>query len=180
MRGRIVTGLFLAGLLAGAGPLAAQSAQRFSLQGSGAVLSPTQDDPFFENQTRLGYEAQVRYTFSRLSLGAGYQRSTVYRFSADGVDFSAALSLGFLEPRYVVAAGNRAALYLAGRFGYGNLVCSEPCAANDHYLTYGGGGGVLVLLSRRVALDLGSQYFVANDTFDSGYLMLRLGLSIGL
>lgn len=160
--------------------LGAQSMQRFSVQGSGGLLFPTQDDPFFENGTRLGYEAQVRYTISRLSVGAGYQRSTVYTFSSEGVDFSAALSLGFIEPRYLLAAGNRAAFYAAGRLGYGTLVCSEACNANDSYLTYGGGGGILLLLSRRAALDLGAQYFVANDTFDSGYAMVRLGLSLGL
>lgn len=160
--------------------LEAQSQQRFSVQGSGALLFPSRDDPFFENETRLGYEAQVRYTISRLSVGAGYQRSTVYKFSAENVDFSAALSLGFLEPRYLLAAGERAALYAAGRLGYGTLVCSETCNANDSYITYGGGGGVLILLTRRAALDLGAQYFVANDTFDSGYAMLRLGLSLGL
>lgn len=172
----------LLGLLAAAGTsaLPAQSMQRLSVQGSGAVLFPSRDDPFFENDTRIGYEGQLRYTINRLSIGAGYQRSTVYKFSADGVDFSAALSLGFLEPRYVVAAGDAAALYLAGRLGYGTLVCSEECNANDAYLTYGGGGGVLVRLNQRMALDLGGQYFIANDTFDSGYAMLRIGLGIGL
>lgn len=162
------------------GAVGAQSLQRLSLQGSGALLFPSQDDPFFESQTRLGYEAQVRYTLSRLSVGAGYQRSRVYRFSADGVDFNADLSLGFLEPRYVILAGNSAALYLAGRLGYGNLLCSEECAANDYYLTYGGGAGLLIRLSRRAALDLGTLYFLANDTLESGYAMLRLGLSLGL
>jgi hypothetical protein len=158
----------------------AQSLQRLSVQGSGAVLFPSSDDPFFESDTRIGYEGQLRYTLNRLSVGAGYQRSTVYKFSADGVDFSAALSLGFVEPRYVALAGNAAALYLAGRLGYGTLVCSEECNANDAYLTYGGGGGILVRLTSRMALDLGGQYFVANDTFDSGYAMLRVGLGIGL
>ncbi|MFN2317562.1 MAG: hypothetical protein ABR551_04880 [Gemmatimonadales bacterium] len=166
--------------IAGSSRLDAQSLQRLSVQGSGALLFPSSDDPFFESDTRIGYEGQLRYTISRLSIGAGYQRSTVYKFSADGVDFSAALSLGFLEPRYVVAASNAAALYVAGRLGYGSLVCSEACNANDAYLTYGGGGGVLVRLNQRMALDLGGQYFVANDTFDSGYAMLRIGLGIGL
>jgi hypothetical protein len=161
-------------------PLEAQSLQRLSVQGSGAVLFPSSDDPFFESDTRIGYEGQLRYTINRLSIGAGYQRSTVYKFSADGVDFSAALSLGFIEPRYVMVAGNAAALYLAGRLGYGTLICSEECNANDAYLTYGGGGGILVRITSRVALDIGGQYFIANDTFDSGYAMLRLGLSMGL
>ncbi len=176
---RFATILALALLLAPA-ILEGQSAQRLSVQGSGALLFPSQDDPAFENQTRLGYEAQLRYTASRLSIGAGYQRSTVYRLEADGAEFTAALSLAFLEPRYVAAANDRLALYLAGRVGYGTLICSEACNANDSYLTYGGGGGLLVRLTSRAALDLGVQYFVANDTFDSGYTMLRLGLSIGL
>lgn len=167
-------------LVAAPGYLTGQSAQRFSVQGSGAVLFPSRDDPTFENQSRLGYEAQLRYTASRLSIGAGYQRSTVYRFSSGGSDFTAALSLGFLEPRYVATANDRLALYLAGRIGFGTLRCSETCNASDSYLTYGGGGGVLVRLSSRAALDLGTQYFVVSDTFDSGYAMLRLGLSLGL
>ncbi len=176
-----ITMILLAALAsAGVTHLDAQSLQRLSVQGSGAVLFPSSDDPFFESDTRIGYEGQLRYTFNRLSIGVGYQRSTVYKFSADDVDFSAALSLGFIEPRYVVSAGNAAALYVAGRLGYGTLVCSEECNANDAYLTYGGGGGVLVRLSSRMALDLGGQYFIANDTFDSGYAMLRVGLGIGL
>jgi hypothetical protein len=157
-----------------------QSAQRLSVQGSGALLFPSQDDPAFESQTRLGYEAQLRYTPNRLSVGVGYQRSTVYRLEADGADFTAALSLAFVEPRYVATANDRLALYVAGRVGYGTLVCSEACNANDSYLTYGGGGGLLIRVAGRTALDLGAQYFVANDTFDYGYMMLRLGLSIGL
>lgn len=159
---------------------AAQSAQRLSVQGSGALLFGSRVEGEFEEKTRLGYEAQLRYTASRLSVGAGYQRSTVYSFQAGNVEFTAALSLGFLEPRYVVVAGDRAAGYLAGRLGYGTLVCSEACNANEGYITYGGGGGVLILLSQRAALDLGGQYFTANDTFASGYLLLRLGLSLGL
>lgn len=157
-----------------------QSAQRLSVQGSGALVFGSRLESAFEGKTRLGYEAQVRYTASRLSVGAGYQRSTVYSFVADDVEFSAALSLGFLEPRYVVVAGDRAAGYLAGRLGYGTLVCSEACNASDGYVTYGGGGGVLLLLSGRSALDIGAQYFTSNDTFASGYLLLRLGLSVGL
>ncbi|MDZ4673180.1 MAG: hypothetical protein SGI84_01935 [Gemmatimonadota bacterium] len=160
--------------------LTAQSAQRLSVQGSGALLFGSRVEGAFEGQTRLGYEAQLRYTASRLSVGAGYQRSTVYSFQDNNVEFTAALSLGFIEPRYVVAAGNRAAAYVAGRLGYGTLVCSEECNANDGYLTYGGGGGVLIRLGGRAAIDLGGQYFTASDTFASGYLLLRVGLSVGL
>lgn len=155
----------------------AQSAFPFSVQGSGAVLFPGESDPQFESRTRLGWEAQLRYTFSRFSLGAGYQRSTVYRLR--GFDFTAALSLGFIEPRFVVVSGGGVGLYAAGRLGLGKLVCSEQCASKT-YATYGGGGGALLRVSRRVAIDLGLQYFQVSDTFDSGYVMVRTGLGIGL
>ena len=49
-----------------------------------------------------------------------------------------------------------------------------------------GGGGVLVRLGSRVALDLGSQYFttqydiVGGASRTAGYVLARLGLSVGL
>jgi len=165
----------------------AQSLQRLSVQGSGALVFPTTIDPDFTNSTRLGIEGQLRYTFSRFSLGAGYQRSTVYKLEA--TDFTAAVSVGFLEPRYVAAATSRAALYLAGRVGVGSLLCSprEDCPEQDLELAFGGGGGVLVLLTDRVAIDLGGQYFATGFTRSigaakarPGYLLARLGLSVGL
>lgn len=172
-RSFICTSLLLAGL---SGSAASQSLQRFSLQGSGAALFPTTEDPNFESETRLGYEVQARYTLSRFSIGAGYQRSTV--FSSPELNLS--LSLGFVEPRYVVAAGSTFALYLAGRLGAGKLVCSEACQAQDTNLSYGGGGGVLIKLSRRASGDLGAQYFQVSGDLSSGYAMLRAGLSVGL
>ena len=110
MRGQLVVALLLVGLTSSA---RAQSQQHWSIQGSGALVFPTAEESEFENSTRLGWEAQVRYTFSRFSLGAGYQRSTVYQFSTG--DFSAAVSVVFAEPRYVVLAGSRAALSMATR-----------------------------------------------------------------
>lgn len=172
-RSVLVTGFLLAGLSGSATP---QSLQRLSLQGSGAALFPTTEDPNFESETRLGYEVQARYTFSRFSIGAGYQRSTVF----SSPDLNLALSLGFVEPRYVLAAGSTLALYLAGRLGAGKLVCSEACQAQDTNLSYGGGGGVLIRLSRRASGDLGAQYFQVSGDLSSGYAMLRAGLSVGL
>lgn len=163
-------------LLALGGTAQAQSVQRFSIQGSGAALFPSQDDPNFESETRLGFEVQARYTFSRFSLGVGYQRSTVF----SSPDLSLALSLGFIEPRYVVAAGSTVAVYLAGRLGAGKLECSEECAAQDTNLSYGGGGGLLFKLSQRVSADLGAQYFQVRGDLSSGYAMIRAGLGIGL
>lgn len=165
---------------AGFGQVAvAQSLQRFSLQGSGAVLFPSQDIeniPGLTSETRLGFEVQARYTFSRFSIGAGYQRSTV--FAAPGLKL--ALSLGFVEPRYVVTAGSTVAFYLAGRLGAGKLVCSEECQAEDTNFSYGGGGGLLFRLSRRLSGDLGAQYFQVSGDLSSGYAMIRAGLGIGL
>ncbi len=155
----------------------AQSAFPLSIQGSGAVLFPGSNDPQFESTTRLGWEAQARYTFSRFSLGAGYQRSTVYRLR--NFDFTAVLSLGFLEPRYVVVSGGGLGGYLAGRLGVGKLACDDQCV-DKTYATYGGGGGVLIRVTRRLAIDLGLQYFQVSDTFDTGYLMARTGFSLGL
>ena len=154
----------------------AQSLQRFSLQGSGAVLFATRNDPDFESKTRLGFEAQARYTFSRFSIGAGYQRSEV--FSSPQLNLT--ISLGFIEPRFVVAANNTLALYLAGRAGLGKLVCSETCNATKTNKVYGGGTGVLIKLGRRVSGDLGAQYFQMSGDLSSGYAMARAGLSIGL
>ena len=157
---RIRSALTLAaGLMALVRPAAGQSLQRLSLQGSGAVLFPTTSDPNFDSKTRLGFEGQLRYTFGRFSVGAGYQRSTVFAFV--GNPLTLALSLLFIEPRYVAAAGHGIAFYLAGRLGVGKLICSESgqCAPQKNNVSYGGGTGLLFLLNRRLSLDLGGQYF---------------------
>jgi hypothetical protein len=170
-------GVIVGGLLGLAPSLAAQSAQRISLQASGAVLFATREDPAgFQSKTRLGFEGQLRYTFSRFSLGAGYQRSTV--FTSPALNLS--LSLGFIEPRLVVAAGGGLAFYLAGRAGIGKLVCSETCNATKVNKAFGGGGGVLLRLGRRISADLGAQYFQMSGDLSSGYVMARAGLGLGL
>ena len=165
----------------------AQSLQRLSIQGSGAAVFPTSTSSDFQNDTRLGWEGQLRYTFSRFSLGAGYQRSTVYKLQ--DLEFSASVPVIFLEPRYVAAASSSVAFYLAGRVGVGSLECSPStdCVEQDMELAYGGGGGLLFALSERIAVDLGSQYFTTRFTPSvssaktwSGYVLARLGLSIGL
>jgi hypothetical protein len=169
-------------------PSSAQSLQRVSLQGSGALVFPTAAETDFRNSTRLGWEGQVRYTFSRFSLGAGYQLATVYRFETG--DFRAAMSVVFAEPRYVAAASARVAVYFAGRAGAGRLECSPPtdCAEQRFQPVYGAGGGLLVRLSRRLNADLGTQYFSAayqlanppGATARTGYVLARLGVGLGL
>ncbi len=160
--------------------LAAQSLQKFSIQASGATLFATSDDPSYQSKTRLGFEGQFRYTFGRFSVGAGYQRSTVFSFT--GNPLTVALSLGFVEPRYVFAATPGVAAYLAGRLGAGKLVCSQSdeCAPGKLNLSYGGGGGLLFRLNRRLSADLGAQYFAVNGDFSSSYALVRVGLSVGL
>lgn len=172
--------LLFAALVALAPGAAAQSLQRLSLQASGAALFATKKDPNFESKTRLGFEGQARYTFGRFSLGAGYQRSTVFAFTGNSLRM--ALSLGFVEPRYVVAAGGGVAFYLAGRVGAGKLICSQKnqCATGGTNIAYGGGGGLLFRLSQRLSADAGAQYFQVDGTLSSGYAMARLGLGIGL
>lgn len=177
MSGALRRTLILAATLAAVGRQApAQSLQKFSLQGSGAVLFATRKDPDFDSKTRLGWEAQARYTFSRFSLGAGYQRSTV--FSSPQLNLT--LSLGFIEPRLVLAAGGNLAFYVAGRAGLGKLVCSETCNAPSTNKVYGGGAGLLLKLGRRVSADLGGQFFQMSGDLSSGYAMARAGLSVGL
>jgi hypothetical protein len=170
--------VLLAALTAMAPRAAAQSLQRFSLQASGAALFATRKDPDFDSKTRLGFEGQARYTFGRFSLGAGYQRSTV--FAVQGFPTRLALSLGFVEPRYVLAAGRGVAAYVAGRVGVGKLICNEKCNAGGTNVAYGGGGGLLFRLSQRFSADVGAQFFQVDGTFSSGYAMARLGLGVGL
>lgn len=178
--------LFILALAGMPTALGAQSQQRLSIQGSGAMVFPTASESGFENDTRLGWEAQLRYTFSRFSVGAGYQSATVYKFATG--DFSGAISTIFVEPRYVLSAAQRTALYVAGRLGAGRLECDpvQDCAEQDWEPAYGGGGGVLFMLGSRVSLDLGGQFFSSRYTLASGekaspgYFMARLGLSVGL
>jgi hypothetical protein len=179
MTSRARTASLLAAIGAGIGPpAAAQSLQTLAVQASGAVLFATAKDPSFESRTRLGYEGQLRYTFSRFSLGVGYQRSTVFAFPNNPLKLD--LSLGFIEPRLVLTAGPTVALYGAGRVGIGKLVCGSQCAANRTDFTYGGGGGLLFRLSRRLSADLGTQLFHVTGSLSQSFAMARLGLSFGL
>ncbi len=170
--------MLILGVGALANPVAAQSAQPFSIQSSGALVFPSQTEPGFESDTRFGFDVQARYTHSRWSVGVGYQRSTVFRSSS--TDVSAALSLFFLEPRLVVAAGRHVGVYLAGRVGLGKLVCDPDRCGHPSYGTFGGGGGVLVRLSRALAMDVGAQFFTVTDNANTGYFLARVGLGLGL
>ena len=54
------------------------------------------------------------------------------------------------------------------------------CTNEGMHVTYGGGGGLLLRLSPRIAADLGAQYFRVIEWSASGYTLLRAGLSFGL
>lgn len=181
-RGAALAAMLVLAVVATAG---AQSRQPISLQASGALVFPEDDYPGLEAGTRLGWEAQLRYTFGRLSVGVGYQRSTIFQSAEEVGDITAALSLGFIEPRYVLGViGNVGAPYLAARLGYGGLLIRDPDDAyrsTTESFTYGGGVGMLFRVASGVSADLGAQYFRANfDQGSSGYFMVRLGVSVGL
>lgn len=163
--------------------LAAQSLQPVSMQASGEWVSPTKDYGFaLPASATVGWELQARLTSGRVSLGAGYQRSTV--FQSDQADLTGTLSLGFVEPRVVVVVlGQRIAPYLAGRLGYGSLLIPQRPSVNESVITYGGGAGVLIALVPRLALDMGGQYFVTDFQShggNAGYWLVRLGAAVGL
>ncbi len=168
-------------------PLAAQSRELVSVQVSGELVFPTEDYGVLEKSVTLGWEAQARLTFGRFSVGAGYQRSTVFKSDASVGDITATLSVGFVEPRYVLGVfGNVAAPYVAARLGYGGLLIRSPSdlvRSTENSFIYGGGAGVIFQLAQRVGIDLGAQYFVADFTGNqgsAGYFLTRLGVSVGL
>ena len=183
--GRLAGGLMALALMSA--PLAAQSRELVSLQVSGEVVFPTEDYGVLEKSATLGWEAQARFTFGRFSVGAGYQRSTVFKSDASVGDITATLSVGFVEPRYVLGVfGNVAAPYVAARIGYGGLLVRSPSdlvRSTDNSFIYGGGLGVIFQVASRVGIDVGAQYFVADFTGgqgSAGYFLTRLGVSVGL
>jgi opacity protein-like surface antigen len=170
---------------------AAQSSTPLSVQVSGMVIGSGNlgvDENFGSQGTRLGFEGQVRYTKGRWSVGAGFEQSTVLK-GEDETDQPVSLRLRvlFVEPRYVVhTLGNNAAIYLAARIGQGTLSLAPDRvnAGSENHVALGGGAGVLIRLTNRVALDVGSQYFqllsTSTTTNSPHFIFLRAGGSIGL
>jgi hypothetical protein len=166
--------------MAWASPIAAQSAQRFSVQAVGVyvIRRAAGSNDVTENRRYAGGEVQLRYSFtlSRLSVGLGYQESSI--------------RAGFVEPRVVVAANGRAGLYLSGRAGLAELVCAAgaPCAPQKPEQLLGAGGGILLQLNRWLAVDLGALYQFTYYApvgqvglrSRTGWGQLRVGLSAGL
>jgi hypothetical protein len=136
----------------------AQSAQRLSVQGSALYLNLL-GDAFVGADAGYGFEAQVRFTPSALSLGAGFQYTS---HAVVGSDKRAKLVGGFFEPRYVFSTSSSTLFpYLSGRF-YVVRLTSENTGANVRATSTGlaanGGGGVLIRVGSRVNVDLGATY----------------------
>jgi opacity protein-like surface antigen len=175
--------------------VAAQSAQRFSLQGSG--LNAQLYGGAFDGLHRgYGFEVQARFTPSAWSFGAGFQFT---RHPIAGLDQKLKLYGGFIEPRYVIVVRSNAfAPYVSARFSLlEQKLTVGDVSGSATGVTLNGGGGVLVRLSSRLNLDLGSTYgytkfgnFVVRNasnglkvTGPSGSgsnLVVRVGLALGL
>jgi hypothetical protein len=175
--------------------LEAQSAQAISFQGSG-LLNGVFGDVFTGLQDGLGAEAQIRYTPSALSVGAGFQYTN---HELEGRSEDVRLYGGFIEPRYRVHAGsNVVAPYVSARFSLLEVGFSGgDLSLSSNFIQVNGGGGVLVRLGSRVNLDVGATYgynrlgdgmltsevsgsSVPVDSSSGSNLVVRLGLAVGI
>lgn len=186
-------------LVAGSTTLEGQSAQRWSIQGSGILVSAF-GDAYEGLDSGLGIEAQLRLTPSAWSFGAGFQVSS---HGLSEVDENVTLAGIFFEPRYVIDVGKNYAPYVSGRLSF----LQQSATINDATLgdielsasgaQFNVGGGFLFRLSPRVNLDLGAtvgiinfgdveatnagQTFTFEGTSGNGQnVVLRVGLAIGL
>jgi hypothetical protein len=168
--------------------LEAQSAQPWSIQGSALFANQEVNGSAISG---VGYEAQLRYTFSAWSLGVGYQSST-----HDHAPESLTLSGAFLEPRYAVDIGSdRFAPYVAGRVAFLNeqsrlKVGATVADFSSGGTAFGAGAGLLARMSSSVNVDFGaalvSQSFAdAKNTLGTAHFksflgyVAKVGVSIG-
>ncbi len=175
----------------------AQTAQRFSLQGSG-LFAALFGEEFEDIGNGAGFEVQARYTPSAFSVGAGFQYTS---HGSDDPSFGADVSLsgGFVEPRYTFTTRNdNFAPYVSTRFS----ILRESATIQDFHgsatgFTANAGGGVLLRLSPRVNLDLGATFGYTNfgevvihdpsgnevgrsEGGAGSNIVLRLGVAVGL
>jgi hypothetical protein len=173
--------------------LDAQSAQPISLQVSGlGVLGSA----FTGMKDGIGAEAQIRYTPSAFSVGAGFEY-TNHGFEDRSEDIR--LYGGFVEPRYRIHAGsNVVAPYLSARFSLLKVGFSGgDLSLSSSFIQLNGGGGLLFRVGSRVNLDVGATYgynrlgdgtlssksgagSVPVESSSSSNVVLRVGLAIGL
>jgi hypothetical protein len=177
------------------GGLEAQSAQPVSLQGS-MLFNGVFGNAFTGLEDGIGAEAQVRYTPSAFSIGAGFQYTS---HQIDNRSEDARIYGGFLEPRYRIHAGsNVVAPYLSARFSLLKVgFTGGDLSLSSSFLQLNGGGGLLFRLGSRINLDVGATYgynrlgegtltsestggSVSVESSTGSNIVARLGLAIGL
>ena len=180
------------------GSAAAQVQSPFSIQASALFEKVYGDASEWRVNESLpagyGVEGQVRYTPSALSLGGGVQWTT-HNWTDSGDDSNLSLLGVFLEPRYVLPATDRVGPYLSARLALTKLKLeiADAEVGTATGTTINGGGGILVALSPRMALDIGATFGYTNfgDLENNGTptglktgsgtnLIARIGLAIGL
>jgi Outer membrane protein beta-barrel domain len=176
MRSRpVITALLaIAGLSA---PLAAQSAQRWSLQASGLYVGVL-GDAYDGLKNGVGGEVQLRVTPSLWSYGAGLQYSSHALAEAD--QFNVALTGIFFEPRRVFDIGSaKVAPYVSARLAYLQQ-SADLGEAQDTRIT-NAPDGVSLAVARRATLELSASGFQGN--VGGGVLVKlspRINLDLGL
>lgn len=171
----------------------AQSAQALSLQVSGLGVFGS---AFTGMRHGVGVEAQVRYTPSAFSVGAGFEY-TNHDFENRPEDIR--LYGGFVEPRYRIHAGsNVVAPYVSARFSLLKVGFSGgDLSLTSSFVQLNGGGGLLFRLNSRLNLDVGATFgynrlgdgtlssksgagSVPVESSSSSNVVIRLGMAIGL
>ena len=160
----------------------AQSAQKWSIQGSLFSSTLFGDNPIFQNvEAGAGFEIQFRWTPSLLSLGAGFQWTTHKQNLLDGqpnlVDKpNTTLNGFFVEPRYVILVGsNTVAPYASSRISVlrqktsadfliqqQTTVTRANLSATATGINFNLGGGLLFRVGSRVNLDVGATYGISS------------------
>lgn len=146
--------------------LHAQSAQRFSIQGSGLFVGMS-GDAYEGMDAGPGAELQIRYTPSVWSFGLGYQYST-HGVDVDGFDDDVTLSGAFFEPRRTFDVGSATyAPYASARLAVLKEAIDFDAGGESYSASATGtqiniGGGVLFRISPRVNFDLGATFGIIN------------------
>ena len=140
-----------------------------------------------------GFEAQLRYSPSVFSFGAGLELTF---HSISGTEREVRLSGVFFEPRYVIDTGSDNVYpYLSGRLAVSQTRFTVGRFTEDAYgFTANAGGGLLFVLGSRANLDVGLTFGVKDlgsatvdstppTVFDLGSgqnVIFRVGLAFGL
>ena len=177
----------------------AQSSQRWSAEVA-PIYVVLLGNTFQGTKSALGFEGQLRYTASNLSIGAGVEYTKHGFTDASLAGFGLRRVGPFIEPRYVILIGSsKVAPYISARFSVVSISLVVPASQQGTIIpgtstgtTINGGGGVLLHLAARLNLDLGAT--VGHTSFGTvkysdgttggslgsgGDLVVRGGLSFG-